>query len=246
MTVTLCHQDRVSGVDVVFPSALRRLDRVIQRRCSARHGIASPPHAVQTALLCGTLLVQFVVDSIGHARAVVPIAVVDQNEPCPLGERHRQITHVTAMLDLHGQGLVVDRLAAHCSEEIRQRCLNTGLRFIIPEDLQGQVRDRGDIEVGDLAGTFQVGQHHFLAFGHDRRVVLDMRPGHSVTDAVPIATFLGSARGNNKKAQHRRDHNCDNRPEFQHSRTSLIMKQTIQVTGVGFAALWVFCTTCSG
>ena len=76
----------------------------------------------------GILLVQLVVDAVGHARAIVLVAVVGQHEPGPLRERHRQITHVAAMLDFHGQRLVVDRLAAQGPEEIGQRRLHAGFR----------------------------------------------------------------------------------------------------------------------
>ena len=105
------------------------------------------------------------------------------------------------MLDLHGQGLVVDGLAPQGPEKVRQRRLHTGFGFIIPEDLQDHVRDRGDIEVGHLAGAFQVGQHHFLALGHGHLVVLDIRLGNSVTDAIQIVQLLGSRRGSEQTAQ---------------------------------------------
>ena len=207
----------MSRVDVVLPSALRRLDDVVQGQRTARHGIASPPHAVQTAFFRGIPLVLFVVDAVGHVGEVVFLAVVGQDEPRPLGKRHRQVTHVTAMLDLHGKRLVINGLASQGPKKVAQRRQHTRFRFIIPKDLQDHIGDGGDVEVGHLARTFQVGQHHLLAFGYGPPVIFDIGSSSRVANVIQITQLLGSPHRGEQIAQHRRGDNAHNQMALRHS-----------------------------
>jgi hypothetical protein len=126
-------------------------------------GIASLPHAVQPALLSCEGRPLLVINAVGHASRVIPVAIIGQNKPRPPRKWHRQITHVTAVVDLHGRGLIFNGLAANGAEEIRQWRLHTRFGFPVPKHFQDQARISmnlrviRNVKVRHLAGAFQVG-----------------------------------------------------------------------------------------
>ena len=151
---------------------------------------------MEPALLAGVLLASLAVDAVGHALRVVAVAVVGQHEPGPPGEGHRQVTHGAEMLDLQGSRLVVDGVPAHGPEEIGQRHVDARDRLVVPEHPQHQPRAKlavgvvGEVPVGHLAGSSQVGQHHLFAPGYLDLVILHVGAGNAVADLVQVVQAL--------------------------------------------------------
>ena len=154
--------------------------------------VASPPGAVQTAFLPCKTGPLFVVDSVSHILGIERIAIICHYEPRPLRKRHRQVTHVTGMIDLHGHGLVIDGLAADRTKEVRQGRLDAELGFIVPEHLQDQpwvpmyLRLVRNVKVSHLPWPLQIRQHHLLTFAHLELVILHVIVRDAVSNAINI------------------------------------------------------------
>ena len=180
---------------------------------------------MQSAWLPGVAGVCLPVHGVGHTTVVRLRAVVGQDEPGRVGERHRKITHVAEMIDLKERRVKVDGSPGYRSEEVRQGHVDAGLPGAVPVDLQDQSRIElaaaviGEIEICYLSRPLQISEHLFLAGGDDERAVLEGRVARASGNLVQARPALSGRRSSCSVGAHRRD--CASEP-----RTTLPKKAT--------------------
>ncbi len=166
------------------------------------------------------------VDAVGGRTGIVLRAVICQNESRVFRKRHRQVGHVTVVVDLDRRRLKIDRLAFERPEKIRKRNVDTRLRLVVPKDFEDQAAIElpaavvGDVKVGHLSGPGEIRKHRFAAFGDADPVVFHVAVETAVRD-MRQAAHLAERRGARQKQPAGRHQNGSGVPGPCHMRQRL-------------------------